>query len=224
VFDTVFYDDNSGAKSIVGGVEQHRYGVEFHKAAFSGAWATAPNNSPLLGLGANGIDLHPLIKIDTQDAIELGDSTHAVKVPGPLFINGNEVGGAPLPWTPILICAGGGSPTYAIQEGSYTVTGHVVQALFYLYLSGTGGGSGALSLSGLPFPASSTLTRGYVGLTNYQGVNAGAGQTQLSGFVTPGSTSAPLVSTSATGSPAVSLTVEMLTTSVVLQGLITYYR
>jgi len=224
VADTVFYDNNSGARAIVGGVGQHQYGVELHKAAFSGAWATAPNNSPLKALGANGIDLHPVIKLDGQDAVVVGDETHALKVPGPLFVKGNEVGGAPLPWSPTLACEGGGTPTYAIQEGSYTVTGHVVQAMFYIYLSGAGGGSGTLSLSGLPFPASSTCTRGYVALTNYQGINAGAGQTQLSGFVKPGSASAPLISTSATGSPAVALTAEMLTTSVVLQGLITYYK
>jgi len=219
------FDNGSGSKAIVGAVGQHQYGFQFHQANFSSGWGAVPNNSPLLSLGANGTDLHPMIKLNTQDAIEVGDSTHALVVPGPLFVKGGEVMASPLAWTPTLTCAGGGVPTYGIQGGSYLVTGYMVQVWFYFSLSSTGGCSGALSLTGLPTTASATPNdRGYVGVTNYQGINAGAGQTQLSGFVTPGTRSAPLVSNSATGAPAVSLTGEMLTTSVVLQGLITYHE
>lgn len=225
VSDIDIFDNNSGANTLMAAIGPHQYGLQFHNASFASAWATVPNNSPLQALGANKIDLHPLISLSPSDRIELGDAAHDVNVPGNLQLKGSIFPATPSAWSPTLTCAGGGTPTYNIQGGSHIITGNLVQVWFYLALSGTGGCSGALTITGLPAVSGGAIgDRGYVGLTNYQGINAGPGQTQLSGFVTPGSTSAPLISTSATGSPAVSLTGAMLTTSVVLQGLITYHK
>lgn len=218
--------DYSDANQIIRSMGTHQQAFSLHTASFSSGWATVPNNTPLFGLGAGGATFVNIAKLDNTDAVVVGDATHAVRVPGGVIINGRNVNGVWQSWTPTMSCANGAAPSLAGGRSSWVQSDDGVKASFYFNVTALNGCSGAIKINGLPIASTGDVDeRGYVGLTNYQGINAGAGQTQISGFIKPNSTSITLVSGSATGAPAVEITGEMLNVAapIVLQGMAFYH-
>lgn len=57
-------------------------------------------------------------------------------------------------FTPAFTSAGGGSWTYSAQVGRYTKIGNTVSVRIYILITNTSAGSGAVTITGLPFTAS----------------------------------------------------------------------
>lgn len=73
-------------------------------------------------------------------------------------------------WTPTLLGSSTpGSPTYALQQGYYSVVGNLCIAHFRLAISAVGGIAGNLLMGGLPKVAGAT-TRGCGGFSFWAGI------------------------------------------------------
>lgn len=60
-------------------------------------------------------------------------------------------------FTPTLVSAGGGTPSYSVQSGVYTKVGRVVHFQLRVTLSGLGSlAAGAMTIAGLPFTANAS--------------------------------------------------------------------
>lgn len=121
-------------------------------------------------------------------------------------------------WTPTLVGAGG-NPTYTgtAIEGSWYRVGNMIFVRALISLTTYSGGSGALSIGGLPVAAANT-NYGFIPLV---GINVayGSGNTLLYARVTPNSTELAIVATGS-GVGATFLTTAALTgaSALVLSG------
>jgi len=114
-------------------------------------------------------------------------------------------------WTPAW-SAGTTDATYNIQVGTYTKIGNKVHAQCRVQITSAGTMSGNLSLTGLPFAASSTAN-------NYSGIHCGYGSNlaitagaSVGGFINLGNTSATMKIWSIT-TGATDFTAAMLSTN-----------
>lgn len=226
VSDYLIYNTSSSSpNSLFTSSGAHQYGLNWHGASFSTAWATVPNNAPLQALNAAGNTLLNILKLTNADRIDVGDASHATNIVGPLQIGGNTFGYTPpTTWTPALTGTGGGPPTYGVRVGYYVQIGPLIVAFFYFTTTALNGLSGNLTIAGLPVAsANNTNDRGILAFGGYDGISAGAGQTQIGGFIAPNTTSITLVSSSATGSAGVSVTGAMLAAASTIFGIAIYH-
>jgi hypothetical protein len=100
-------------------------------------------------------------------------------------------------WTPALVCSGGGTPTYSQRFGLYIKVGRLVAIEGRISLSSLGGGTGSISIAGLPFTVTSSNSTLQVG---YSASIAGAG-VWMGGYVASGTTTAQLIFRAAAATP-----------------------
>lgn len=91
-------------------------------------------------------------------------------------------------WTPDITVSGL-TMTYSSQVGTWTRIGNLVVVSFRAGLSGTSGSpSGGVSITNLPFPASSSLATGaYSSELTYSNVDIPVGYLSIVGIINPGS-------------------------------------
>lgn len=103
-------------------------------------------------------------------------------------------------WTPTLTASGGGlSVSYSLQAGRYVKIGPLVVAWGRISTSSVSGGSGYLTVGGLPFTSATSSMDGFGGTVSYaSGITLGASYTQLNLLTLNNSTSAFLARTGST--------------------------
>lgn len=79
-----------------------------------------------------------------------GTGAQSIRLNGSTFASGS--------WTPALSSAGGSGITYSRQAALYEINGNFITVFFSIILTGLGTASGAISLTGLPFPSSSRVS------------------------------------------------------------------
>lgn len=93
-----------------------------------------------------------------------GTNTLTITSSGPTYATGT--------WTPTLLGSStAGTPTYASQVGYYTTVGNIVFCEYSVTLTTLSGGSGNITLGGLPFTVSNTVG---IDLIVFTGSNNGA--------------------------------------------------
>ncbi len=85
-------------------------------------------------------------------------------------------------WTPTLYGDGtAGTPTYAVQAGTYTRIGNFIRCLFHVAISANTGMVGNLRLGGLPFTVNATYD-GQMTIGYQSGITYPAAKVWMSGF------------------------------------------
>jgi len=69
------FDNDSKSTALFNATGAHQYGLQWHGATFSTAWATIPNNAPLMALNAAGNSIHRIINYNSGNVILLGDAS-----------------------------------------------------------------------------------------------------------------------------------------------------
>jgi hypothetical protein len=183
-------DLGAGKLNVAGGLY-----VNNVAALVSGGALGTPSSATLTN--ATGLPISGVTGLGTGVGAALGDAV-------------NTTGGFPTytasTWTPtITTSATVGTPAYSIQVGSYEQIGRQVTARFSITLSGwTGSPTGNVSVGGLPVAAAST-TNDYGGciITNYTVSALGSSTQGVTGYISPGASSANLVSNGVSGSLAI---------------------
>jgi hypothetical protein len=111
-------------------------------------------------------------------------------------------------WTPTIVSAGGGSPTYTKRIGYYTKIGNLVTVHFNITWTAFTGGSGAMNITGLPLASENTADfYGVVSIPYMQGMTLTANNV-LGGIIAPNSQIIALFQTPVGGGNSVSVTLD----------------
>lgn len=126
-------------------------------------------------------------------------------------------------FTPGLTFSGGGTPAYNIQSGSYEEVGRQVTARFTIQTSSLGGGSGGLTITGLPLQSANIANDlGACHIDFSQGWTSSVSATWLSGTIAPNTTTATVYE-SKSGATSSQVTASELSATTELVGACHYH-
>lgn len=127
-------------------------------------------------------------------------------------------------WTPTLQGSTlGGTPTYALQSGTWERVGRMVTARFSVAISALGGPTGNMQISGLPFTSvNSANDNGGCTIHFMSGVTLDAGYVTLTGIVAP-NTSLVALQELGSGHAGQPTPVSVFAAATTLEG-VTHYR
>lgn len=203
-------DDTADTAKPVSTAQQTALNLKANLASPTFTGTVSGITSTMVGLGnvTNTSDANKPVSTAQQTALNLkanlASPTLTTPVLGVASATSINFGGTALanyveaPWTPILVSAGGGTPTYGIQIGSYERIGRQVTGRFTLSITGAGTlAAGFISIGGLPLTSANvTNDNGAMVITRWNGIGLDGTYVNVGGVIAPNTTTAALFESS----------------------------